>query len=192
MQSLERSNSGLRRPSISAWMSCHAELVADAVAAHHVLAPPHHVLRLAAGIAFEQRGESHLAMARRDAQARHAFFQHEAADRPYLRAGADFLGLDHEHVGNRAAGDPHRGARELVAAIDLVREPGHGAGIRAMGRPGSPKSPISRNMLASVCSLRKACSRRGCSWSGPLASAAWRTMRSSSLSCCSSRERSCH
>ena len=61
-------------------------------------------------LAGDAGAQADLAVDRRGAQALHALLEHEAADRADGAALADFLGPDHEHVGDRAIADPHLAA----------------------------------------------------------------------------------
>ena len=73
--------------------------------------------------ASDAGAQAHLAFDLGRAQALHAFFQHEATD-AFLAADLAVrvfkLGPDHEHVGNRAVGDPHLGTVHDEAAIDRL------------------------------------------------------------------------
>ena len=69
-------------------------------------------------------------------EALHALFQDEAADF-VLGLG---LGPDHEDVGDGRVGDPHLGALEEVAAVDLAGPGLHAAGIRAVVRLGQAEA----------------------------------------------------
>ena len=76
----------------------------------------------------------------RGRQTGHAFFKHKAANRTDLAALGHLFGPDHKHVGNRAVGDPHLAARELVAAGHLVGAGGHGVGVRTVVWLGQAKA----------------------------------------------------
>ena len=83
-------------------------------------------------------------------QALPALFQHEAADGAFV-----VLGPDHEHVGDRAVGDPHLGAGELVAAVDLPGARDHAAGVGAVVGFGQAEAadPLAGGQLGQVLLL---------------------------------------
>jgi len=78
------------------------------------------------------RPQPHLAVDGRGRQALHALLEHEAADRAHGTGFADFLGPDHEHVGDGRVADPHLGAAERIAAGDLLGARDHAAGVGAV------------------------------------------------------------
>src|SRR5690606_11023770 len=83
----------------------------------------------------DRGAQTDLAVDGRGGQAFPAFFQNEAAD----FAGV-ILGPDHEHVGDRAVGDPHLGAGQAVAAFDLAGAGDHRARVGAVVRLGQAEA----------------------------------------------------
>ena len=86
-------------------------------------------------LASQRGAQADFAVDRRGAQAFPAFFQHEAAD----LAGI-VLGPDHEHVRHRAVGDPHLGAGQAIATVNLLGAGDHRAWIRAVVRFGQAEA----------------------------------------------------
>src|SRR3546814_2489217 len=65
------------------------------------------------------------------------------------------LGPDDEDARNRRVGDPHLGAGEAIAAVDLLRARPHGAGVRPRIRLGKPEAadPFAGRQLGQILLL---------------------------------------
>ena len=85
--------------------------------------------------AGDRGAQADLAVNGRGGQTFPTFLQNEAAD----LAGV-ILGPDHEHVGNRAVGDPHFGAGQAIAALDLLGAGDHRARIGTVIRFGQAEA----------------------------------------------------
>ena len=94
--------------------------------------------------------QADLAVHGRGGEALPALFQDEAAD-----LAAVVLGPDHEHVGDRRVGDPHLGAGQAVAAVDLAGAGDHAAGVAAVVGFGQAEAadPFTRGQLGQVLLL---------------------------------------
>jgi len=86
-------------------------------------------------LAGDRGAQPNLAVDGRCGQALPALFQDETAD----LAGI-VLGPDHEHIGDGAVGDPHLGAGQAIAAIDLPRPADHRARIGTVVRLGQTET----------------------------------------------------
>src|SRR5690606_9980299 len=91
-------------------------------ARHQVLLRHKHIIHH--DLAGDRSAQTDLALDRRSAQTFPALLEDEAADHIVLG-----LGPDYEHVGNRTVSDPHLGALEAIAALDLARTGDHGARV---------------------------------------------------------------
>ena len=93
------------------------------------------------------RAQAHLAVDRRGGQTVPAFFQNKAADLAVFG-----LAPHHEHVGDRAVGDPHLVAGEAVAAVHFLGAGGHAARVGAVVRLGQAETadPLAAGQLGQV------------------------------------------
>ncbi|MCY1413428.1 hypothetical protein D9M71_288580 [compost metagenome] len=89
-------------------------------------------------------------MNRRSAQTFPAFLQNEAANVTGI-----VLGPDHEHIGDRAVGDPHLAAGKAVAAFHFARTTDHRARVGAVVRLGQAEAadPLARRQFRQVLLL---------------------------------------
>jgi hypothetical protein len=86
-------------------------------------------------LAGDAGAQADLSVDRRSRQTFRALVEDEAADLAFV-----VLGPDHEHIGDRAVGDPHLRAAELVAACDLPGARDHAAGVGAVVRLGQAET----------------------------------------------------
>mmetsp|Transcript_41417 Transcript_41417/g.97041 ORF Transcript_41417/g.97041 Transcript_41417/m.97041 type:complete len:470 (+) Transcript_41417:1594-3003(+) len=86
-------------------------------------------------LAGDRRAQAHLAVDGRRGQALPALLQHEAADLATV-----ILRPDHEDVGDRAVGDPHLAAGQLIAAVDLAGSGDHRGRVGAVVGLGQAKA----------------------------------------------------
>ena len=93
------------------------------------------------------RTQAHLAMNRWRRQPFPTFFKHKAAN--FARV---VFCPNHEHIGNRAIGNPHFRARNAVATLDFFRTGNHTARVRAVIRLSQTKAtdPFARSEFGQV------------------------------------------